>query len=353
MKENNIQEMGEEAPESSVVFRYIRGVASLEERERIQKWLMEDEAHEKELLQILRIYYAQYTKIRIQQRDPSAAFERVKKRLERNVQVYKMRRISLIAACFIGVLLFSNLFTYYIKRTSEISPQLVTITTNPGMRTQFDLPDGTIVHLNSGSTFSYPVPYDKKERKVSLSGEAYFNVAHVENQPFSVNVNYGRFNVKVLGTEFNLQAYDYDDEISTTLVSGLVMIEYEGNDEIVYNEKLYPSEKGIYNQSTFDFTKARINTQTETVWIKGALVFKNTPLPEVLKRLSHFYNVKFELKSPDIANYNFTGTFINRQLSQVLDYLKMSSNINYKINPALEDDSAGMKYSTIVLWEDK
>jgi ferric-dicitrate binding protein FerR (iron transport regulator) len=341
-------------PEATAALRYIKGTASVEEETAVNKWLAEDESHEKELQQIARIYYARQTKERILARDSSKAFDRVKKQIKRKTQIMWMRGIAIAAACLTSVLLLSTALSYYyMKQTAEPVPQTVTITSNPGMRTQFGLPDGTIVHLNSGSTFTYPVPYNKEERRVTLSGEAYFNVAHKEDHPFIVNVLNGNLNVKVTGTEFNIQAYENDEEINTTLLSGSVVLEYTGRKGNTDRILLAPSEKVTYNPSTKHFNKTEVNTQIETSWIEGKIIFRNTPIPEVLKRLSHYYNVRFDIKNPEIERYHFTGTFINKQLSQVLDYLKISSDINYKINSTMEDDSSGMKYSTIVLWKNK
>ncbi|MDR1202583.1 MAG: DUF4974 domain-containing protein [Tannerellaceae bacterium] len=350
MKENS-EHTTEEIPDVTIALRYIKGTTSAEEKTAVDKWLAEDESHEKELQQIARIYYAQQTKKRILARDSFKAFDIVEKQIKRKAQIIRMRKMALAAACFIGVLLLSTTLSYYISKTMEPVPQTVTITSNPGMRTQFALPDGTVVHLNSGSTFTYPMPYNKKERKVTLSGEAYFTVAHKEDQPFIVNVLNGGFNVKVTGTEFNIQAYENDEEINTTLLSGSVMLEYINRKGNTDRAMLAPFEKATYNPLTKYFNKTGVNAQIETSWIEGKLIFRNTPIPEVLKRLSHYYNVKFDIKNPEIEHYHFTGTFINKQLSQVLDYLKISSNINYKINSTVEDDSFGMKYSTIVLWK--
>jgi ferric-dicitrate binding protein FerR (iron transport regulator) len=349
MKENS-EHTTEIPPDAIVALRYIKGTASAEEKIAVNKWLAGDESHEKELQQIARIYYARQTKERILARDSSKAFDRVEKQIKRKAHIRRMRGIAAVAACFTGVLLLSTTLSYYISQTTEPAPQTVTITSNPGMRTQFSLPDGTIVHLNSGSAFTYPVPYNKEERRVTLSGEAYFKVAHKEDQPFIVDVLNGDFHVKVTGTEFNVQAYENDEEINTTLLSGSVMLEYTGR-KGTGKTLLAPSEKATYNPLTKHFNKTGVNAQIETSWIEGKLIFRNTPIPEVLKRLSHYYNVRFDIKNPEIERYHFTGTFINKQLSQVLDYLKISSNINYKINSTVEDDSSGMKYSTIALWK--
>jgi ferric-dicitrate binding protein FerR (iron transport regulator) len=350
MKENN-DYTTKGTPDATVVLRYIKGAASAEEKTAINNWLAGEVSHEKELQQIASIYYARQTKERILARNSSKAFEMVEKQVKRKALIKRMRGIAIATACSTGVLLLSPAIGYYMSQTREATPQTVVVTSNPGMRTQFGLPDGTTVYLNSGSTFTYPMPYDKKERKVTLSGEAYFKVAHKEDQPFIVDVLNGSLHVKVRGTEFNIQAYENDEEINTTLLSGSVTLEYTDRKGNTGRTLLAPSEKATYNPLTRYFNKTETNVQIETSWIEGKLIFRNTPISEVLKRLSHYYNVRFEIKNPGIENYHFTGTFINKQLSQVLDYLKISSKINYKINSTVEDDSNGMKYAIIVLWK--
>ncbi len=337
------------SPEVTLLLHYIKGEATAVEKKTVEEWLYSHPSHEKELEQIARIYFAQETKHRIQSRDPLAAFRKVEEQIRQKRRRLWITKAATVAACLAGIITLSTVMAIYLNKKATTLPQTITITANAGMRTQFDLPDGTIVHLNSGSTFTYPVPYDKNERKVTLTGEAYFKVAPDTRKPFTVNVYNDQFKVKVLGTEFNIQAYTYDNEINTTLVSGSVELEYAG----AKIRRLTPGEKAVYNQETKQLSVSRSNTQIETAWTEGKLIFRDTPIPEVLKRLSHYYNVKFEISDPEIEKYHFTGTFINKQLSQVLDYLQISSNINYKINSTEEDDSTGMKYSTITLWKKK
>ncbi len=361
-----------ESPEATILLRYIKEIASEEEKEIVKQWLGEDDANEKELLQIARIYYAEQTKNRILSRDPLEAYYKTDKVIQRKKQRLLFRRVASVAAFFAGVAILSAVFSYLQNQKEEITPQMVTVTSNTGMRTQFNLPDGTIVYLNSGSTFTYPVPYDKNERKVNLVGEAFFKVARRENQPFIVNVHDEKFNIKVLGTEFNVQAYENDDEINTTLVSGSVVLEYKNNQGDLYKQSLSPSEKAVYNRITDNVNTMiinnydnpsdtiskkeqmnirKVNTKYETAWIEGKLMFDDTPLPEVLKRLSHYYNVGFQVNDPVLKSYRFTGTLVERELSQVLDYLKLSSHIDYRIHPLKEDDSNGRKYTMIELWK--
>jgi ferric-dicitrate binding protein FerR (iron transport regulator) len=334
-------------PKLTTLFAYIKNSASATEKIIVEDWLKEDESHEKELLQIARIYHAQYTYNRIKSRSSLSAFANVNRKIKAKKQKKRIRRIATIAACIASVIILSTVLSHRKDINREMETQLITLKSNPGMRTNFTLPDGTKVFLNSGSTFTYPVPYDKKERRVSLVGEGFFNVAHNENQPFIVNVLDDKIRVRVLGTEFNIQAYEEDHIIQTTLLSGSIHLEMNNKE----NRQLRPGDKATYHLVKEKISVEKVNPLFEIAWIDGKLIFKDTPIPEVLKQLSHFYNVKFEVKDPVIESYHFTGTFQNRQLSQILDYIKISSNIDFEINHIAEDDSKEQKQMKITLWK--
>lgn len=337
-------------PEGTDLLRYIKDEVSEEERVWIEGWLKEDEVNEKTLQQVAAIYYVLNTHQRIVSRDPMAAYEKVCHQIKTRSRRFWLKRVSAIAACFIGILLISSVLSFWYIQSAGISTQqFVTVQANAGMRTHFNLPDGTIAYLNSGSTLTYPLPYDKKERKVSLSGEAYFKVAHNEMQPFVVSVANDRMRVNVLGTEFNLKSYKDERVVETTLVSGSVKIEMLKNGNVVSGVKLKPSEKAVYNIASGTVSIASVNTEYDTAWKDGRLMFKDMTLPEVLKKLAYFYNVKFDVKDPVINSYCFTGTFENKQLSQVLDYLKISSRIDYTIEHVKSDDSLKVQHTTVVL----
>ena len=229
----------------------------------------------------------------------------------------------------------------------------MTLEANAGIRTHFDLPDGTIVYLNSGSSLSYPVPYDPKERKVSLSGEAYFKVAPNEGQPFIVSTFEDRYKVRVLGTEFNVQAYEADHAISTTLVNGSVNLEVKNKSGKTIYRRLSPSEKAVYDLDKGEILVKKINTIHETAWMDGKLVFKDTPLPEAIKKMSYYYNVDFVIQDEEIKSYCLTGILDNRLLSQTLDYLKISSSIDYQIDEKRMDDSKGSNRTRVMLKKGK
>ena len=109
----------------------------------------------------------------------------------------------------------------------------------------------------------------------------------------------------------------------------------------VSHRTLLPSEKAICNLDKEEISVMKINTMYETAWMDGKLMFKDTPLPEALKKLSYYYNVEFVIQDAEIKSYCLTGILDNRLLSQTLDYLRISSNIDYRIEDMKTDDSKG------------
>lgn len=348
-KEKHIYTIHKE-PETSLLIKYIRGFSSEEEIQYITEWLKEENGNESILLQTAQIYYAQRTKQRIQMRDPGVAFTKVQRQLHKKTRRLFLRRFGTIAGCiafFTSVVL--NYYYFVHMRPEDPGIQFITMQTNAGMRSHFTLPDGTEVYLNSASKLSYPVPFDKKERKVELDGEGYFKVVHDSEHPFVVNITDHPFDVEVLGTVFNIQAYASDEVLMTTLVEGSVRLGMETAPGIKKYVILRPSEKAMYDVKNKSLHVEHVNTVYDTAWMSGKLMFKETPLPKVLNRLSHFYDVEFVVDDPAINNYTFTGTFENRQLTQILDYLSISSRIKYKIQVSQEDDSEAKKRTQVTL----
>lgn len=326
-------------PDVALLFSYLKGRTTEKEKIRVEDWMRASDENWKMALQVARIFYASRTKERMLRRDSLGAYKKVRKSIEGRKMKRTLYRISFVAACFIGLLGMSTAIFFWSKSSSLQNLQKVTVSANRGVRTCFNLPDGSVVYLNSGSTLTYPLSNDDTERKVQLSGEAYFSVKSDPERPFIVSMSDDRVRVKVLGTEFNVRAYEKDNVIQTTLVTGAVNLEMKDIEGNVNERTLCPSEKAIYDLTNKTLEVLKVDVESEIAWKDGRLVFKETPLPEVLKRLANFYNVEFKIMNAELETYRFTGTFNNRQLPQVLDYLRISSQIDYSIKQMNKDDS--------------
>jgi len=322
--ETEIMDLNENEIDGTLLLKYLNGVVTLEEQTQVETWRSEDHTNDDTLLQLARIHHAQRTRQRIRQRDPYSALRQVQQRIAQRSRRIVIRRLAVAASFLIGMFGIASLM--WQNRQTELPQQMITVHTNAGMRSQMNLPDGTTVYMNAGSTLVYPSQYEKNERRVQLSGEAYFIVAPNTDWPFVISAADNKMNIRVTGTEFNLQAYEKDEVLQTTVMEGSVQVSIEGKKGTI---SLTPSDMATYNIATGQLFLEKVNVAQVNAWMSGSLIFKDTPMPEVLRKLTHFFTVDFDVQDEVISDYTFTGTFENRPLFQILEYMKISSKIEY------------------------
>lgn len=163
------------------------------------------------------------------------------------------------------------------------------------------LSDGTRVWLNARSELTYPVAFGKRQRKVRLKGEAYFEVAKDTVKPFFVET--GELQIKVLGTAFNITAYEDEVAVTTTLVTGGVQLLSEIGDLNI----LQPSQQAIYSKDVKQTEIRQVKTDIYTQWREGRFVFRDEPLGNIMRILSRWYDVEYEFSRPELAKCRFYG----------------------------------------------
>ncbi|MFP4621234.1 MAG: FecR family protein, partial [Bacteroidales bacterium] len=173
-----------------------------------------------------------------------------------------------------------------------------------GHMTQLKLSDSSKVWLNSESTFRYPSDFSD-ERRVLLSGEAYFEVAPKRESPFIVETDC--LSARVLGTRFNVRAYKEDSEIETTLMEGKVALNNNGTQNT--RTVLYSGDQAKMNKLNNELEIRQVeHPQAKTIaWIKGRYEFHNEPLNEILNFASRWYDIKFVVKDKELQDTRFTG----------------------------------------------
>jgi transmembrane sensor len=204
--------------------------------------------------------------------------------------------------------------------------QYNTLTTPLGGQYRITLPDGTSVWLNAGSSLRYPVAFSGKDRKVELKGEGYFDVAKNAAMPFFVKLANG-VEVRVLGTQFNVNAYSDEKNIATTLVEGAVLIK---NNEIA--NILQPGQQslaGQYDNSLKLLKNADI--AAVTAWKEGVFKFNDADIETVMKQLSRWYDIEIVYEGNTVKEY-FNGTIPrNVPVSKVLELLELTGLVHFKI----------------------
>ena len=209
-----------------------------------------------------------------------------------------------------------------------------------GQRFELLLSDGTSVHLNAGTTLKFPVrfPESSETREVFVTGEAYFDVATNESQPFVVNT--GEMDVRVLGTKFNVSTYPEDDHTDVVLVEGLVRLDAESEiSETTEKQLLKPGYKASFDKREKTITTQAVPTSIYTSWIKGELVFRDMTFEDILKKLERKFNVTIENNNDKLAKERFNASFGDESIEAVLKYLKTIYGIEYSI----EDDKVIIK----------
>lgn len=229
-----------------------------------------------------------------------------------------------------------------------------TYTSRPGERKSLQLPDGSVVLLNSGTTINFSPGFNVAGREVFLNGEAYFKVTHNAQKPFIIHTKY--INVKVLGTEFNVKAYREDKTTETTLIRGSVEVTLNDkyrekiilkpNHKVVIQNNLAPT-RASPDSTTHTRPKipeeikmmdvminAKDSTVMETSWIENRLNFNDESLAEVAIKLERWYGVKISVEEDIAYKYKYTGIFENESIKEALKALQSSLFFHYKV----EDD---------------
>lgn len=218
----------------------------------------------------------------------------------------------------------------YTKAYSEGSLVYNTIRIPYGKKFEVQLSDGTLVHLNAGTSLRYPVQFVKNQnRQVYLLGEAYFEVEKDKAHPFNVNTQ--NVNIEVLGTKFNVDTYSENISTDVVLVEGKVSLykDEKTKDKAVY---LKPGEKGSNERGQSKITTEEVNTEYYTAWVKGSLVFKNASFNDIIKKLERRYNVTFINRNKTLGKEIFNARFDNEPIEVVLKYFSDSYAINYDID---------------------
>lgn len=253
------------------------------------------------------------------------------------------------AILFIPLILYSGYLTFSAKglRNSGEKAVIQTVNVPSGVRTDFILPDGSHIWLNSGSVFKYPDTFQGKLREVELIGEGYFDIAKDPDHPFIVKT--GMLNVEVKGTTFDIINYPADTQIEVIVGSGLVSLSSGQYKEKKPVTSVEPGERATYDKTNNYALINKVDPVKYTLWKDGILIFSDDPMSEVIRRLSHKYNVDIELQSPDIAEYVYTATFIDESLFQILDLLKISAPIDYTFIPQKKLDDNSYSRSKIII----
>lgn len=261
--------------------------------------------------------------------DVAAAYQKTQARLKAarktNPLLYYVLRIAavMLLPLLISTGTLSYLYFHQLKQVDAIS--YLEASSAPGIVTRILLPDSSQVWLNAGSTLRYPSRFTGKDRHVHLKGEGYFEVQSDLEHPFYVSL-YNGLKVKAHGTKFNINAYEDEPVVETTLEQGKVDI-LAGTRAI----NLKPAEQITYNKKEKRFVITTVHVDEKIAWKDGRLVFRNATLDEVVKQLSRRYNIDIVLHKKTTKDYKFWATFSTETITQILNYLRLAAPIEWSV----------------------
>ncbi len=205
-----------------------------------------------------------------------------------------------------------------------------------GQQRKLVLPDGTHVTLNAGSSVSYPEEFEDNIRKVTLSGEAFFDVKRNEKAPFVITT--GDVVTKVLGTSFNIRAYPENKAVQVAVVSGKVKVNAQiGSEDQNACVFLSKSEMATFQKEAGELIVSTYDEKEQIGWKDGMLYFQKSDFHSTILKLERWYGVKFEV-APGVrmdADWRFSGKFQDKPLNYILGVMSYPNRFSYKVNNSI------------------
>lgn len=300
--------------EKEIIYKYISGNASVEEKFEVMRWVAENEDNRLEFMAMRKLYDIEIW-------HPSL----VGCKSVRPVVSWKsyVRKVLEMAAVFCMVWLYYH-FPKFNNREmwqSAYAPA--------GQRAELVLADGSKVWLNACSRLSFPESFDDEVRKVKIEGEGYFQVAKNTGKPFVVETD--GYEVRVTGTEFNVVAYPGSGFFETSLVEGSVDVTSKLSHDRVSlrpNMKVYADRNGMYvNESV---------SMNDFMWREGIVNFEDESVPDILKKIERYYDVRIYLKDSRFNRIHLSGKFrIKDGVDHILKTLQVKCRFEYQYNSEL------------------
>ena len=308
---------------------YLSGELTHQEMIKVDEWRKESSENESAFQESCRAWEAIPLLNEMEKFNSFEALKKINKKIQSGSISGWWSVIQRVAAVLLLPLLAYSGYQTIHNRSQEDNVIMQTVSSRQGMIAEFSLPDGTKVWLNSGSQLQYPVSFTSDKREVRLKGEAFFEVARNEKQPFIVSAR--NLNVEVLGTSFNLISYEEEAQSEVILFEGKVKLSAETGSTIKEFGTMHPGQRAVYTEGSQSMNTQEVDLHKYMAWRDGNLVFQDDSMDDVVKRLSRWFNVEIIIDDPEINEYIYKATFRNENLKQVLTLLKLSAPIDYRI----------------------
>ena len=277
-----------------ILYKFFEGNASFEEEAAVKQWMEESAENRLAFLKERKLFDAMLLL------GNEEIIKNGKKRFSINLSSLRTELIKIAAV--VAITLGGSYFYYQSSLEKELMA-MQTITVPAGQRINITLVDGTNVWLNARTTIQYPITFNEKERLVKLDGEAYFDVTKDKSKPFIVQTD--NYNVEVLGTQFDVNAYSETGEFETTLMSGSVKVASASDSTqkitLKPNNKVYLQDGKLHVTAVDDYNPYR--------WKEGLICFKNETFTSIMKDFEKYYGLTIQVKNKNVFKYVYTGKF--------------------------------------------
>ncbi len=314
----------------SIIQKYLSGETSEEENRQLLQWIQESPENKKRLFAEKDIWdtYSFHTNQKEYETDQELKIlqSQLGPRISQHAITLK-KALQMAAILLIAFGLgWSSRFISFSSKQQTAQANMQEIFVPKGQVNQVFLADGTRIWINSESRLIAPSTFASKERVVKLSGEAFFEVAKDYKRPFRVEVNGQQ--IEVLGTSFNVRAYENSGEIETTLETGQIKLSAAGQTTL-----LLPGEQSLFDKTSKQLKINRVDPRTISAWKNGRYEFQNENLPEVFKVVERWYDVEIDANDDSFRDMHFSGVIKrNKDVGHFLDLLNHTIPIQYKID---------------------
>jgi ferric-dicitrate binding protein FerR (iron transport regulator) len=306
--------------DKETIYRFFNGTSSPAEEARLQEWLAESDDNHRIWLNERKLF-----DMAIMNADENIPAKRMP-------QLSLLKNLLKIAA--IVAITFSISYFIFNKESNEsdepAQQAMQTITVPAGQRVNLTLPDGTNVWLNARTSISYPVVFGRKERVMTLDGEAYFEVTKDKDKPFTVKTKEGE--IEVSGTSFNVQAYSSESIFETTLREGSVRV--WRNDGATSEVRLSPGQKATLEADSLRVEK--VEDFTHYRWREGLICFNNNTFVEIMHDFERYYGVKINVLNKKVLKRRYTVKF---RYTDGIDYALRALQKNIPFEVVRDDEN--------------
>ncbi|MGV8137280.1 MAG: FecR family protein [Mangrovibacterium sp.] len=309
-----------------IFYKCFRNQATSEELAELNVWLDEDMENLNTLEEVYNVFSLSSVSPSVLTPDAQKAWLMVDREVSKKKNFSLLRRYVAAAAAVLVFVLMAAVTVHSYLQSKLSSNQFTEIVTQAGQKTSVRLPDGSTVWLNSSSSLKYPVNFNSDSREVIMTGEAFFQVKKDQSRTFRVIS--GMLNVEVHGTSFNVENYPDENDQKITVADGVVGL-VRNSLELV---RLKKGEQATFDKGSEKVVITNENADQIAAWKNNELVFRNTPVEEVIRSLESWFGVNITIDNRMLDEHNYSFKVKTESLREVLDMMEVMTPLHYAIS---------------------